>query len=289
MRRQLVKTVSEILEQDSRVVLLLGDIGVFGFRELFKKFPNRVYNIGILEQASVGLAAGLSIEGMIPIFHTIAPFIVERALEQLKVDFGYQGLVGNFISVGASYDYASLGCTHHCPGDVQILKTIPGMKIMVPGHPQEFDSLFRKTYDKSLNYFRLSERSNSKPFDECEVVKFGNQATVIAIGPMLDRVIEACQNLDVTVLYYTTVAPFKELDFKDDIAVVESFYFKDSIVVVEPFYEGTMTYDVLKRKSRVLSIGVPRQFLNSYGTRDDFDANYGLTVDAIHEKIQRWL
>jgi len=136
MRRQLVKTITDILERDSRVVLLLGDIGVFGFREAFKKFPTRVYNIGILEQASVGLAAGLATEGMIPIFHTIAPFIAERALEQLKVDFGYQGLGGSFISVGASYDYASLGCTHHCPGDVQVLKTIPGMRIMVPGHPQ---------------------------------------------------------------------------------------------------------------------------------------------------------
>jgi transketolase len=238
-----------------------------------------VYNIGILEQASVGLAAGLATEGMIPIFHTIAPFIAERALEQLKVDFGYQGLGGSFISVGASYDYASLGCTHHCPGDVQVLKTIPGMRIMVPGHPQEFDSLFRKTYDKGLNYLRLSEQSNSRPLNEFEVVKSGNQATVIAIGPTLDRVIEACQNLDVTVLYCTTVAPFGE-----------SADFKDNIVVVEPFYEGTMAYDALKgKKSRVLSIGVPRRFLDSYGTRDDLDANCGLTAGAIRERIRGWL
>ena len=142
MRKQLVKTVSDILEKDPRVVLLLGDIGVYGFREAFEKYPKRVYNIGILEQASVGLAAGLALEGMIPIFHTIAPFMVERALEQLKVDFGYQGLGGNFISVGGSYDYASLGATHHCPGDVQILKTIPGAQIFVPGHPIEFDAHF---------------------------------------------------------------------------------------------------------------------------------------------------
>ena len=279
MRRQLVKTITDILERDSRTVLLLGDIGVFGFREAFKRFPTRVYNIGILEQASAGLASGLAAEGMIPIFHTIAPFMVERVLEQLKVDFGYQGLGGNFISVGASYDYASLGCTHHCPGDVQILKTIPGMRIMVPGHPQEFDDLFRKTYDKGLNYFRLSEQSNSTPHSEYEIVKIGNQATVIAIGPMLDRVIAACEDLDATILYYTTAAPFEKL-----------IEFEDTIIVIEPFYEGTMLYDVLKsRKSRILSVGVPRQFLDSYGTRNDFDVKYGLTAEAIHERIKRWL
>lgn len=280
MRRQLVKTITDILERDSRTVLLLGDIGVFGFREAFKRFPTRVYNIGILEQASIGLAAGLATEGMIPIFHTIAPFMVERVLEQLKVDFGYQGLGGNLISVGASYDYASLGCTHHCPGDVQILKTIPGMRIMVPGHPQEFDDLFRETYDKGLNYFRLSERSNASPHNEYDgVVKIGNRATVITIGPMLDRVVEACRTLDVTVLYHTTVAPF---DDWIDLA--------GSIIVVEPFYEGTLTYDVLKnKKARILSIGVPRQFLDSYGTRDDFDAKYGLTAAAIRERIKKFL
>ena len=80
-----MKTVTEILEKDSRVILLLGDIGVYGFREAFEKFPTRVYNIGILEQASVGLAAGLALEDMIPVFHTIAPFMVERALNNLRL------------------------------------------------------------------------------------------------------------------------------------------------------------------------------------------------------------
>ena len=115
MRKQLVRTVEAVLSEDDRVVLLLGDIGVFGFRNAFERFPHRVYNVGILEQATISMAAGLALEGFIPIFHSIAPFAVERALEQLKIDFGYQRLPGVIISVGASYDYAALGCTHHCP------------------------------------------------------------------------------------------------------------------------------------------------------------------------------
>ena len=51
--------------------------------------------------------------------------MVDRAFEQLKLDFGYQKLNGNFISVGGSYDYAALGCSHHCPEDINLMKNIP--------------------------------------------------------------------------------------------------------------------------------------------------------------------
>ena len=102
MRKQLVKTVQSILATDDNVVLLLGDIGVWGFREAFKLYPERVFNIGILEQSTISLSAGLSMSGLIPVVHTIAPFLVERAYEQLKDDFGYQKLGGNFISVSNS-------------------------------------------------------------------------------------------------------------------------------------------------------------------------------------------
>jgi transketolase len=97
MRKQFVKSMKEILYGDIDSVLLLGDIGVFGFRDELKNIPNRAYNIGILEQATVSLAAGMARGGMIPFIHTIAPFMVERALEQIKVDFGYQELNGNFV------------------------------------------------------------------------------------------------------------------------------------------------------------------------------------------------
>ena len=129
MRGQFVKTVSKLIQNDDRVVLLLGDIGVYGFRDMLTNYPQRAYNIGILEQSTISLSAGLSLSNLIPIIHTIAPFIVERALEQIKVDLCYQGLGSNLVSVGASYDYAALGCTHHCPADIPTLNEIPGIEL----------------------------------------------------------------------------------------------------------------------------------------------------------------
>jgi len=180
MRKQLVTTVENVLAEDADTVLLLGDIGVFGFRNAFQNHSTRVFNIGILEQATISMAAGLTKVNLIPIVHTIAPFLVERCLEQLKDDFGYQKLNGNFISVGASYDYAALGCTHHCPGDIQALKTIPGMQIIVPGTSKEFDTLFNSCYNNgSPTYYRLSERENKVS----PIVEFG-KANVLKKGSL---------------------------------------------------------------------------------------------------------
>ena len=53
MRSQLADTASKIVREDESAVLLLGDIGVYAFRDLLKEFPLRAYNIGILEQSTI--------------------------------------------------------------------------------------------------------------------------------------------------------------------------------------------------------------------------------------------
>lgn len=290
MRKQFTKTLKNILYKDTNSVLLLGDIGVFGFRDELKNIPSRVYNIGILEQSTISLAAGLSRNGMIPFVHTIAPFLVERAFEQLKIDFGYQNLGGNFITVGNSYDYAALGCTHHCPGDIQLLLTIPTMKIFIPGNSEELDHLINLNYNnKNPNYYRLGETENSETHisdsGNASVIKIGKKATIICIGNMLDAVKQATQNLDITLLYYNTINPF---DYKTLIK-----YFNEKIIVCEPFYEGTIDYLINKslydKLFKIYHIGIPRKFLTNYGTKQEHDIDLMLDVNGINKRILSWI
>ncbi|HEY3917059.1 MAG TPA: transketolase C-terminal domain-containing protein [Stellaceae bacterium] len=288
MRKQFVATVSRLLAEDPRVVLLLGDIGVFGFNEAAGRFPDRVYNIGILEQATVSLAAGLAKTELIPIVHTIAPFLTERCLEQIKVDFGYQALGGNFVTVGASYDYAALGCTHHCPGDVQAVTTVPGVEVIVPGTAAEFDRLFRETYDSGRpTYFRLAENEHraetAAPFGQGCVVKEGKAATVVVIGPLLESVLEAARNLDVTVLYYHTVQPF-------DGDTLRHHAPAGKVLLCEPYYRGGLAAEITEalwpRPVLLRSVGVPRRFLTEYGKVEQHDAAIGLAPDAIRAELE---
>ena len=289
MRKQFVKTVEIQLKRDERLVLLLGDIGVFGFQKAFKAVPERVFNIGILEAATVSLAAGLAKVDLIPIVHTIAPFLVERAFEQIKIDFGYQRLGGNFVSVGASYDYASLGCTHHCPGDVGVLQNIPEMEIVVPGTAAEFDALFQQTYaDGRPTYYRLSESENltSQPviFGKANMLKKGSLATVVAVGPTLGYILPAVEGIDVGVIYYTTVAPFDYDTLRANLAI------SGKILLVEPFYSGTLARDVslatYPKQVTIDFVGVPREFLTHYGQAEMHDQAIGFTSGKIRARLE---
>lgn len=290
MKKQFIKTIESLLKKDKRLVLLLGDIGVYGFRDSLLKYPTRVYNIGILEQSMVGVAAGFALGGYIPVVHTIAPFLIERALEQIKIDFGYQKLNGNLVTVGASYDYSALGCTHHCPADIGIMSNIPNSQIIIPGSAKEFDTLFRQIYSKGLNYFRLSEKSHQENikvnFGKANVIKKGSLATVIAIGPTLSDVIEATRDLDLTILYYTTIQPFDSLTLKRNLP-------EKKIVTVEPYYRGVLASKILETMGddeiSIKTIGVPHKFIHHYGQAIEHDRDSGLDVRSIRRTIKEYL
>ena len=288
MREQAGETAADLLDDDGRVAVVLAEISTGQFRRALHAHPDRAVNVGIMEQAMVGVAAGFAMEGFLPIVHTITPFLVERPLEQIKLDFGYQGLQGTFVSVGGSYDYTGEGFTHHSPGDVQIMLTVPGMEVVAPGAPDELDRLLRATYaDGRPTYLRTSTATNagSRPieFGRLDTVRRGQGATVIAVGPMLDRTLAAVEGLDVTVLYVTTVFPF------DADGLVREAADAPDVIVVTPFMEGTMTpllADAMShRSSRFVSIGVGRDVIRDYGTPQQHERARGLDTAGIRDRI----
>ena len=114
-----------------------------------------------MEQSMIGFAAGLSKAGFIPIIHTITPFLVLRALDQIKIDFVYNKLACNIVSVGASNDYTKLGTTHHCFEDINILSNYEDINLFIPSNEKEFKNLYKKYYNNNqINYFRLSEKNS---------------------------------------------------------------------------------------------------------------------------------
>jgi transketolase len=103
----------------------------------------------------VGMGAGLAMAGFIPVIHTIEPFLVDRAFEQIKLDFGYQELKGNIIGVDVSETAPNLGYTHQCPYALSHMQDVKGMSVYAPETADDFELRFKQEYDKGLNYFRL--------------------------------------------------------------------------------------------------------------------------------------
>lgn len=158
LRSAFVATVSRLLDEDESVVLLLGDISVYAFREAFERHPKRCINIGVCEQASVGIAAGLAASGLYPIYHTISSFLVRRAYEFIYLDFGTQRLPGLFVGVGGANEYAKLGPTHLVPEERHLMHRVPRMSFLAPDDEEEVERDVRSAvHHRALTYISLEE------------------------------------------------------------------------------------------------------------------------------------
>lgn len=140
--------------------VLLGDISVGMFMDKDDNLPERVFNMGIAEQAMVGFGAGLSTAGGNVIIHTIAAFLVERAFEQIKLCCSYNNAKLTLISANGPYDYDKLGPTHHCPSDVSVLSTLPNFNIRLPATVEDVEEAFKDAMaGEPSTYIRLTSRA----------------------------------------------------------------------------------------------------------------------------------
>ena len=131
-RRDLLPSLVPHFETDDRYRLLVCDMGFGVLDRLQEAFPDRVVNCGIMEQATVGIAAGMSMSGLVPIVYSIVNFLVFRALEQIRNDIVLQRLNVKLIGNGANDYFRFLGPSHCCGNDdLAILRTI-GMPVYDP-------------------------------------------------------------------------------------------------------------------------------------------------------------
>jgi transketolase len=288
MREEFFAATTALLDEDPRVAVVLADISADGFAPAAARHPDRVINVGIREQLMIGVAGGLALTGLRPVAHSYAPFAVDRAYEQLKLDLDHQGAGAVVVSVGASYDASDSGRTHQSPGDVALLDTLTGWTVHVPGHADEVAPLLRAAmaHDDRV-YLRLSTQTNSGPTRN-GVVRRGGRGTVIAVGPMLDPVLAATGGLDVTVVYTNTPRPLDGTVLRAAVDPVRA-----DVVLVEPYLAGTSASVVAETlrdvPHRLLALGVGRVDLRSYGTPAEHAARHGLDSAGLRRAIEAFL
>lgn len=294
MRERFVAIATELVDNDPRIAVVLADITADQFAPAAARHPDRVINVGIREQLLIGVTGGLALAGLRPIAHTFPSFLVERPFEQVKLDIGHQGIGAILVSAGASYDMSSEGRTHQAPGDVALLDTLDGWTIQVPGHPDEAELMLRAAAARDDRvYLRLSGESNGAPQavvpGEFLPVRTGRRGTVLAVGPMLQPVLDAVAGLDVTVLYAVTVRPFDAATLHRAVMASDTA----GVVVVEPYLAGTSSREVdealLDVPHRVLGLGVGRTELRRYGTPAEHAAAHGLDPVSLRERIAGFL
>lgn len=282
MRRQFKDTAMALADHDEKVIVILGDISHFLFTPFQEKYPTRFFNMGICENTLVSVAAGLSAQGFHPFVHTITPFITERCLEQIKLDLAYNQFGANIVSTGASFDYAWDGATHHCYTDLAILRLIPGMEVLQPGSRHELDTLIRSQYNNGKpTYYRLSDHSHDIDvpvrFGKANVLKDGSaNVTVMTAGPILSNVLEACRDLPVNLVYFSTIKPI-------DKDVIRHFRHTKILVIHDAF--GLLEAISEVPDLSLLYHGLPDQFCVWYGTVHDIRNMIRLDPVSIREAV----
>ncbi len=144
MREQFGTTLIDLANKDSRIVLLSGDVMFYTFNIFAKTFPDRFFNVGLCEQTMISIAAGLAIKGLIPIVHSITPFILERPFEQIKVDIDEANL--HVILMGYD-DYPNYGPTHRA---LNVNKTLDVFKNITGYYPIDNQSTTKALIDAYL-------------------------------------------------------------------------------------------------------------------------------------------
>jgi transketolase len=293
MRNVFIDTMIDAVATDSRVALVTADISSWSFDDLRAEYPERVINVGIREQAMIGIAGGLALTGHRPVAHTYTPFLIERPFEQIKICLNHQDVGAVLVSIGGSYDDLPRGRTHQAPGDVALLDTLPGWTVHVPGHEDEIEPLLRQALaGDDRVYLRLSDKvhSESVPLSEkFTVLRQGSAGVVVAVGPVLDDVLAATSTMDVTVLYASTVRPFDHAGLRAAVGAA-----RPDVVLVEPYLRGTSAPEVAEALSdvphRLRALGTRRdQEVRAYGKAADHDRLHGIDADSLAESITGFL
>lgn len=281
------ETATALVDDLANTALVYAEISGQYFGHAERRHPSRVINVGIREQLLVSAAAGMALTGMRPIVHTFAPFLVERAFEQVKLDFSHQDAEGVLVSSGASFDMPTAGRTHQAPGDVALMDTLPGWQIHVPGHADEVEHLLRDAVTGTgRHYIRVTGHQNALPHSAGQLIKGGSRGVVVAVGPMLDPVLGAVGDMDLAVLYTPTVRPF-------DGARLRAALTGTDVVLVEPYLTGTSAHAVSEAlrdvPHRLLSLGVGREELRRYGTAKEHLAAHGLDAAGLRRSIDAFM
>jgi transketolase len=113
--------------RNSRIWMLTGDLGYGQFDKIRDDFPDRFMTCGASEQAMVGIAIGLAMEGFIPFVHTMSSFLLNRPYEWIRNYLNKESIPVKLVGSGRGLDYHIDSFTHEAEDTKYILDGFPNI------------------------------------------------------------------------------------------------------------------------------------------------------------------
>ena len=298
------EALTELAEAYPNLVVLDADLAAATKTGIFKKaYPDRFFDCGIAEENMMGVAAGLAAAGMIPFASTFAMFAAGRAYEIVRNSIGYPHLN---VKIGATHAGISVGedgATHQCNEDIALMRTIPGMTVIVPSDDTEAKAAVKAALDFEGPVYMRFGRLAAPILNDPATYKFelgkgvtlrdGKDITIVATGLMVGEAVAAAETLaaegiSARVINIHTIKPI------DEEIIVKAARETGKIVTVEEHSIigglGSAVCDVVSEKCPVpvTKIGVNDVFGHS-GPAVDLLKEFGLSAENIVATVKKVL
>ena len=286
------------------LIVLDADLAGATKTSVFKKaFPERHIDCGIAESNMTGIAAGLATTGKIPFISSFAMFAAGRNFEQVRNSIGYPHLNVKIGATHAGITVGEDGASHQCLEDLSLMRTIPGMTVIVPSDDIEAKAAVKAALDYVGPVYLRFGRAAVPVFNDYEGYKFeigkaqvlkeGTDVSLIANGVMVAETLIAAEKLEADGISCEVInmATIKPID-KD--AILKTAAKTGKVITLE---EHSIIGGLGSAVAEVLSEELPTK-MKRIGVNDVFgqsaDAKtmmkeYKLDADGIYATIKDWL
>ncbi len=298
------KALAEFGECYPDMVVLDADLAAATKTDVFKKkFPDRHVDCGIAEANMMGIAAGLSLTGKIPVASTFAMFASGRAFEQVRNSIGYPHLNVKIGATHAGITVGEDGASHQCNEDIALMRTIPGMTVVNPSDAVEARACVKAALDFEGPVYMRFGRAAVPVINDREdyhfelgkgvVLRQGSDVTIVATGILVAASLEAAQKLQqegisAEVINIHTIKPLdKEL-------IIDSARKTGKVVTAEEHsIIGGLGGAVCEALSENYPVPVCRIGINDVfgesGSAGALLVKYGLDGDGVFRKVKEFL
>ena len=303
-REAFIRGLMEVAAADPLTVLISVDsVKALRATPFAEKYPGRLFDLGIAEQSAVAFAAGMAASGLHPFVGGYAGFLTMRAFEQVRTFVAYPKLNVKFVGMnGGVHGGEREGATHQAFEDLAILRSIPGMAIVVPADAGQVQKAIREVAAREgPAYIRIGSGCEPVIFEDSRAFEFGrsrilddygSDAALFCCGPIVKRVLRAAKILAAEGIgtMVVEVHTLKPLDVGNVAAILER---TGAAVTVE---DHSIIGGLGSAIAEVIAESTTAAVLVRVGLRDIFPSSgdgeslldyYGMSVPDIVEAAKR--
>lgn len=310
MRDVFIEQIYHRMHEDHDIFFLSADFGSPKLDNIREEFKDRFINVGIAEQNLINVATGLALEGYTVYAYAIAPFLIMRAYEQIRVNLSLHAQLKeinvNLIGVGAGLSYDVSGPTHHCLEDISIMRTLPNITLFSPSDwvlAQKFVDYSIRV--KKPKYIRFDGKPLAQIYENiddvtlengfCEIKK-GSEICLVSTGYMTHKAMNVANklaedNISVGVIDVFLLKPMNEellfkaiKKYKSIITLEEGFINKGGLDSLVSCVVGSKNTNI-----RLKRMGFEDAFVFDIGSRDYLHKLNKLDEDSIIKNIKKMI